>query len=97
MQAELAKTDKADVQRPAIYHARMSRKDPAGKPPSQTSFAAEIGIHPITLARLELYGRMVPGKRLAQKIAEVLSRTTGIDVTPGEVIDEYQKHVGGAE
>lgn len=79
---------KDNDERPPLYHARMSRKDRAGKAPTQGAFASEVGIHPVTLAKLEKYGVIVPGKKLAGLVGRILGRS------PGEVIDDYQRHVG---
>jgi DNA-binding XRE family transcriptional regulator len=62
-----------------IYHVRMAADL------SQAEYADRIGVHPVTLSRLE-NGRIVPSHDLAAIIAKVTNRT------PGQVIDEYLKH-----
>ena len=71
--------------RPRIYYARVSIGE------TQEEFAAHVGIHPVTLSRLETWGVMAPGKGVARKIGAVTGQSAG------EVIHDYEAHIPALE
>lgn len=61
-----------------IYYLRRAAKQ------TQTQYAEKIGVHPVTLSRLENF-RIVPSPDLAETIGKVTGQS------PGAVIDDYLK------
>jgi len=64
--------------KPRIYHARIA----AGK--TQEEFAPMVGVHPITLSKLETWGAIVPGKSVAKKVGVLTGQSAG------QVIHDYE-------
>lgn len=64
--------------KPRIYHARVAKGE------TQEEFAKHVGVHPVTLSKLESWGIMVPGKRVARKIGLITGQSAG------EVIHDYE-------
>jgi transcriptional regulator with XRE-family HTH domain len=71
---EMTKEEKAH-----IHYVRKAARQ------TQAVFAAKIGIHLVTLSRLENF-RIIPSPDLAETIGKVTNQS------PGEVIDDYLKH-----
>lgn len=74
----VAKTEKASLEeKPRIYHARVALNL------TQEEFAPRVGIHPVTLSKLENWG-ITPAKGVARKVGAITGQSAG------EVIHDYE-------